>query len=128
MEPAHKPALENNVNRDARLGHRSMIQQAGISRMASASSQDIYFLEEDELDRYEYEPALEEWLLAKCDMRALNREETEAMIQLQVQQLDSGLDVTQKIALDALERRSVEWRTCSQHWFLDFLRERQGLS
>lgn len=66
---------------------------------------DIYFLEEDELDRYEYEPALEEWLIAKCDSHRLNREESDAKIKLEVKRELSGLDVTQKIALEALERR-----------------------
>ena len=59
---------QNQLLKVVRTYLRDMnIPEMIISRMEGASSRDIYFLERDVLDRYEYDPALEEWLLAKCD-------------------------------------------------------------
>ena len=103
------------------------LPQTIISRMAGASSQDIYFLERNPLhrDRYEYEPALEEWLLAKCDTR-LNDKEFDAKSHLEMVRDRGDIDAYQRIALEALEKRHAQWGTCSSHWILEFQRERQA--
>ena len=38
----------------------------------------------------------------------------------------AGLDAYQKIALEALEKRNAQWRTCSAHWVFEFQKERQA--
>ena len=98
-----------------------------ISHMESASSQEIYFLEEDELERYQYEPALEEWLIAKCDTGLTKEENAERKRLSRLRNRGEALNVTQKIALESLEGRGKQWANCRMNWLLDFRSQRQGL-
>ncbi len=83
-----------------------------------------------------------EWLAAEENLAVLSdlsgiwidrvhdrkKPKIDAMIELDARRKRGGLDVTQKIALEALERRYEEWLTCSKRWTIDFQRERQGLN
>lgn len=103
------------------------IPESIVTKMMSASSKDIYFLNEAESDALGFDPAYDEWLWAKCPER-LTTPQQDDMYQLLYQKVSgTTISASDRKLLALLEAQDDRARMCLRKARLEFLKERQGL-
>lgn len=103
------------------------IPESIVTKMMSASSKDIYFLNEAESDALGFDPAYDEWLWAKCPER-LTAPQNDDMLQLLYQRVSgTKISASDSKLLALLEAQADRAAACLRKARLEFLKERQGL-